>query len=712
MYVLAMRSLLGIQCIVSRSSGQHANLPASRKSSSSSVNDGVGGGISGTLLEVRQLWTLEEREPVVASSRPTRQTMAAPSVIVGDAIPAEMAEASVTFDTQVRRTGPELSVAPLLSTAAATSSLVTETGSSSPRLFGFVRVKEADHRLSGWMPLAHIYVKASLLVGLLQEGQKQQLTRDGASTEHGCSGSTVPSSLAAFLSFPAAELPPYIALSAVVQHPILSSLYDEVTQGMARTQRAKRQLDYLEERLLRDCRTPTTIRYFVYLNVYVFPPWYFAPYGLLNPEYDPMRPETLPFCTGGCATSGDRLQPCTSAAALPASPHPFLRDAFLCPFSLRIFSTHEQLCYETQTYRAERLRPPGDEIYRDNERGLSLFKVNGNQHRTYCRHLFLLGKSFLENKLAGHDVDNYFFYVVCLHHRYFPAYIDDPSAMYVAGYFSWEKHVEDYNLACIATLPCFGRRPKRGGREASTMPPPVLRNIGQFMIAVSYELSYRRKQIGTPEKPLSDLGTIAYQHYWRRVLLRWMKKTLNEMRWASAVSVDTPEEAAAHEGSDVYALEVVGKGRATERDVLLAGGSDIEDDDTSTDGAPARPQSKKRSRMEVATPSKVAINRIRGEEGRSPTSSRAVALPSAHPTQPQRQRVTIKEIAAEVRLEEADVLKTLLAMGLLHRTSEDQSTLLLLPQRYVDWAYDELLRWERSSENAVFYPALLQLRGR
>jgi hypothetical protein len=48
--------------------------------------------------------------------------------------------------------------------------------------------------------------------------------------------------------------------------------------------------------------------------------------------------------------------------------------------------------------------------------------------------------------------------------------------------------------------------------------------IYDFKHWTAYELSKKEGKVGTPERPLSDLGLLSYRGYWTRVLLDILKK--------------------------------------------------------------------------------------------------------------------------------------------------------------------------------------------
>ncbi|KAJ3607332.1 hypothetical protein NHX12_024384 [Muraenolepis orangiensis] len=139
--------------------------------------------------------------------------------------------------------------------------------------------------------------------------------------------------------------------------------------------------------------------------------------------------------------------------------------------------------------------PPGDEVYRKGS--ISVFEVDGKKNKIYCQNLCLLAKLFLDHKTLYYDVEPFLFYVMTE---------ADNTGCHLVGYFSKEKNsFLNYNVSCILTMPQYMRQ-----------------GFGKMLIDFSYLLSKVEEKVGSPERPLSDLGLISYRSYWKEVLLRYM----------------------------------------------------------------------------------------------------------------------------------------------------------------------------------------------
>lgn len=169
------------------------------------------------------------------------------------------------------------------------------------------------------------------------------------------------------------------------------------------------------------------------------------------------------------------------------------RHLYICDTCCLYFKTKEE--YMNHGHKKEHQRPPGREIYRCGN--ISMFEVSGAKHKMFCQCLSLLSKLFLDDVAVFYNVCQFNFFVLCECDEY---------GAHVVSFFSRDFQWRDNNiLACILVLPPWQKH-----------------GYGRLMISIAYEMARRNKIVGGPEKPLSDLGKLAFKAYWRETIIKTM----------------------------------------------------------------------------------------------------------------------------------------------------------------------------------------------
>ncbi|KAF9939173.1 K(lysine) acetyltransferase [Mortierella alpina] len=293
---------------------------------------------------------------------------------------------------------------------------------------------------------------------------------------------------------------------------------------------------------------------------------------------------------------------------------------FICEYCLKYIRQVENFINHTKSCR--RKKPPGTVVYCKGAN--KIYRVDGGINKLYCQNLSLLAKLFLDNKTLYFDVHGFQFFVLTETRS-------GDRADVPVGFFSKEiVSYDGYNLACILILPPFQRK-----------------SYGKMLIEFSYELTKIEGKVGSPEKPLSDLGKLGYVSYWITAILRelypkpWPAKRiilpLSNRRKSRAASIKSSSTAdTLPEGSASVAMEGVLSLPDIRKDNIRQGPMDV---DSATTSEP-----------------------IADTAEHSSSTSHEIAF-------------SIRELAARTGIMEEDLLETLVTMGWMARwqSPQDQS---------------------------------------
>mmetsp|Transcript_6509 Transcript_6509/g.13162 ORF Transcript_6509/g.13162 Transcript_6509/m.13162 type:complete len:724 (-) Transcript_6509:88-2259(-) len=232
------------------------------------------------------------------------------------------------------------------------------------------------------------------------------------------------------------------------------------------------------------------------------------------------------------------------------------------------------------------VQPPGSLVYKDPE-GRSIYVVEGRRNREYCRNLCLFCKLFLDQKTLFYDVDMFYFFVMVVNGK-------------VVGYFSREARAnKGLNLSCILTFPQYQSC-----------------GYGKFLISVSYAISVIEGRVGSPEKPLSDYGLVAYRSYWRAALLEYILMRMQAIPASALSQASTTRKPRKARPTSFVGLD---------DSLMLATDDNVEDEDCTATGnrsgsGKGKGKSKASSSSRDAINTSSDCNRDRNEDSSNPDS--------------------------------------------------------------------------------------------
>ncbi|KAG0253810.1 K(lysine) acetyltransferase [Mortierella polycephala] len=325
---------------------------------------------------------------------------------------------------------------------------------------------------------------------------------------------------------------------------------------------------------------------------------------------------------------------------------------FICEYCLKYIRQVES--FMNHTKNCKRKKPPGTVVY---SKGVNkIYKVDGKTNKLYCQNLSLLAKLFLDNKTLYFDVYGFHFFVLT------ETRAGDRADVPV-GFFSKEiVSYDGYNLACILILPPFQRK-----------------SYGKLLIEFSYELTKIEGKVGSPEKPLSDLGKLGYVSYWVTAILRelypkpWPAKRiiLPHRRRSRVPSIKSTQHP-----------HITQEGTATTQESASSasqGGQSLPDVKTVSRG---------RGPMDMDSPTmsgSIAEASHASNDGNVGGDTKEIAF-------------SVRELAARTGIMEEDLLETLVTMGWMTHWQDTKDQLMTPAVKEAKRRYRKLMKFHEQQQ--------------